>query len=65
MRGSYDPLFYVQMIVNIELGKDLQEEYESWLECKKSLGIERTINNFLNYIHHYGTFKHPRIPDSD
>jgi hypothetical protein len=53
------------MIVNIELGKDLQQEYESWLECKKSLGIERTINNFLHYNHNYGTFKHPRTPDSD
>ena len=53
------------MKATVELGSDLQEEYESWLEYKKSLGIERTINNFLNYIHHYGTFKHPRTPDSD
>jgi len=51
------------MKVSIELGKDLQSEYESWLECKKSLGVERTINNFLHYIHNYGTFNNPRNPD--
>ncbi len=33
------------MEVNIELGEDLQLEYESWLAVgKESLGIERTIN---------------------
>ena len=51
------------MKATVELGKDLQLEYESWLECKKSLGIERTINNFLHYIHHYGTFANPHTPD--
>ena len=51
------------MKATIELGPDLQLEYESWLECKKSLGIERTINNFLHYIHHYGTFANPHTPD--
>ena len=49
--------------VTIELGKDLQEEYEFWLEAKQSLGIERSINNFLNYIDLYGTFKNPKIPE--
>jgi len=53
------------MIVNIELGPDLQLEYESWLAVKESLGIERTINNFLYYTHNYGTFANPRIPDDD
>lgn len=52
------------MIANIELGDDLQEEYLSWLEVKKSLGIHRTINNFLYYTHNYGTFANPRNPDS-
>ena len=51
------------MIVNIELGPDLQLEYESWLAVKESLGIERTINNFLYYTHNYGTFANPRTPD--
>ena len=52
------------MIASIELGPDLQEEYESWLAVKESLGIHRTINNFLYYTHNYGTFKHPRNPDN-
>ena len=53
------------MEVNIELGEDLQLEYESWLAVKESLGIERTINKFLYYTHNYGTFANPRIPDDD
>ena len=53
------------MEVNIELGEDLQLEYESWLAVKESLGIERTINNFLYYTHNYGTFSNPRTPDDD
>lgn len=51
------------MRVDIELGEDLQQEYESWLACKESLGIELSINSFLNYIYHYGTFQHPRQPE--
>lgn len=51
------------MEVNIELGEDLQLEYESWLAVKESLGIHRTINNFLYYTHNYGTFSNPRTPD--
>ena len=53
------------MIVNIELGPDLQLEYESWLAVKESLGIHRTINNFLYYTHNYGTFANPRNPDDN
>ena len=49
--------------VNIELGADLQEEYEYWLEVKKSLCIQRSINSFLNYIHYYGTHNTPWTPD--
>ena len=33
--------------VNIELGPDLQDEYEYWLEAKRSLCVERSIINFL------------------
>jgi hypothetical protein len=49
--------------ITIELGEDLQEEYEFWLVAKQSLGIERSINNFLYYIDQYGTFKNPKIPE--
>lgn len=48
------------MKVTVELGEDLQEEYEFWLAAKQALGVERSINNFLYYIHNYGTFKNPR-----
>ena len=51
------------MKVTLELGADLQVEYQSWLDVKESLGIERTINNFLYYTHNYGTFSNPRTPD--
>ena len=54
-----------QMIVNIELGEDLQLEYQSWLDVKESLGIERSINNFLYYTYNYGTFANPRNPDDN
>ena len=53
------------MEVRIDLGQDLQEEYEFWLAAKQALGVERSINNFLYYIHNYGTFKHPRNPDDN
>lgn len=51
--------------VTLELGPDLQLEYESWLAVKESLGIERTINNFLYYTYNYGTFANPRNPDDN
>ena len=50
-------------IVSIELGEDLQDEYEFWLASKQALGVERSINNFLYYIDQYGTFKNPKIPE--
>ena len=53
------------MKVTIELGADLQLEYQSWLDVKESLGIERTINNFLYYTYNYGTFANPRNPDDN
>jgi len=51
--------------VTLELGADLQLEYQSWLDVKESLGIERTINNFLYYTYNYGTFANPRNPDDN
>lgn len=52
------------MKVEIELGPDLQLEYESWLAVKESLGIERSINNFLYYTYNFGTFANPKIDDT-
>jgi hypothetical protein len=49
--------------VNIELGPDLQDEYEYWLEAKRSLCTERSINSFLNFISVYGTHNNPKDPD--
>ena len=51
------------MKVTLELGEDLQLEYQSWLDVKASLDIERSINNFLYYTYNYGTFSNPRNPD--
>ena len=51
--------------VKIELGADLQLEYQSWLDVKESLGIERSINNFLYYTYNYGTFANPKNPDDN
>jgi len=53
------------MKVTLELGEDLQLEYQSWLDVKQSLGIERSINNFLYYTYNYGTFANPRNPDDN
>ena len=53
------------MKVTLELGEDLQLEYQSWLDVKESLGIKRSINNFLYYTHNYGTFANPRNPDDN
>ncbi len=49
--------------VEIELGSDLQDEYEYWLEAKRSLCTERSINSFLNFISIYGTHNNPKDPD--
>ena len=53
------------MKITLELGADLQLEYQSWLDVKESLGIERSINNFLYYTYNYGTFANPRNPDDN
>ena len=49
--------------VTIELGQDLQIEYQSWIDVQKSLGIERSINSFLYYTYNYGTFANPKTLD--
>mgnify|MGYP000609527514 CR=1 FL=1 len=51
------------MTVTIQLSEDLQLEYQSWLDVKESLGIEKSINSFLYYTYNYGTFANPRNPD--
>jgi len=53
------------MKVEIELGPDLQLEYQSWLDVKESLGIDGSINNFLYYTYNYGTFANPKNPDKN
>ena len=53
------------MMISIELGPDLQLEYQSWLDVKESLGIERSINNFLYYTYNYGTFANPKTPPEE
>lgn len=53
------------MEIKLELGSDLQLEYQSWLDVKESLGIERSINNFLYYTYNYGTFANPKNPDEN
>ena len=51
--------------VTITLSKDLQEDFESYIDCCESLDVSPRINAFLNYIHNYGTCKNPREPQWD
>ena len=53
------------MTVTIQLTEDLQLEYESWLDVKESLGIEKSINSFLYYTYNYGTFANPKNLDDN
>jgi|TARA_B100000073_G_scaffold163526_1_gene135368 hypothetical protein len=46
--------------VTIELGVDLQDEFQCYLDCCESLGVSPRINAFLNYIFNYGTYTHPK-----
>jgi len=48
--------------ITITLNKDLQDEFESYLEVCKSLEFPPRINGFLNYIYNYGTCKNPKEP---
>jgi hypothetical protein len=47
--------------VDLELGPDLQEDYESWVECCRSLDRPININSFLSYIDYFGTYTNPKI----
>ena len=49
--------------VNIALGKDVQTDYESWVECCESLGVTQRINSFLFYIGEFGTYENPKTPE--
>ena len=51
--------------ITITLGKDLQDDFESYLDCCESLEVAPKINAFLNYIFHYGTCTNPRKPEWD
>ena len=51
--------------VTITLSKDLQEDFESYIDCCHSLDVAPRINAFLNYIYNYGTCKNPREPQWD
>tara|TARA_R100000482_G_C5038809_1_gene107402 strand:+ start:155 stop:322 length:168 start_codon:yes stop_codon:yes gene_type:complete len=51
--------------ITITLGKDLQDDFESYLDCCESLEVAPRINAFLNYIFHYGTCTNPRTPEWD
>jgi len=47
-------------VVEIELSKDLQEDFESYLAVCESLGVEPRINSFLYYTSNYGTYANPK-----
>ncbi len=42
-------------VASIALTPELEQEYQDWLEIKRSLGIKRTLKSFLYFIHNYGT----------
>jgi len=50
------------VIVNIELGEDIDEDFQSWYECCLSLDVVPNINKFLYYVNYYGTYRNQRIP---
>ncbi len=41
-------------VAEIALTDTLEQEYQDWLEIKRSLGIKRTLKSFLYFIHNYG-----------
>lgn len=51
------------IIVNITLGKDLQEDWESYQECCISLSRDFSINKFLYYVDLFGTYERPKNPE--
>lgn len=52
----------MKRIINIELGSDVQEDYESWIDCCISLNRPVNINSFLSYIDYFGTYGNPKEP---
>ena len=48
------------MITSIELGEDIDKDFNSWYNCCISLGVTPNINKFLKYIHNYGTYQSPK-----
>jgi hypothetical protein len=46
--------------VEVELGADLQEDFESFLEVCASFGIKPRINSFLYYVSNFGTYNKPK-----
>jgi hypothetical protein len=52
-------------IVSIELGSDVQDDYESWIDCCISLDRPININSFLSYIDYFGTYQKPKDPVDD
>ena len=42
------------IVASIALTPELEQEYQDWLEIKRSLGIKRTLKSFLYFIHNYG-----------
>ena len=47
-------------IVTLELTKDLQEDFESWIAVCDSFGINPRINSFLYYVNNFGTNAQPK-----
>jgi hypothetical protein len=44
----------------ITLGPDVQEDFDSWIECCYSLGVSPRVNSFLYYVSEYGTYANPK-----
>ena len=49
--------------VTVELGPDLQEDFESFLAVCDSFGIKPRINSFLYYVSNFGTYQSERGTD--
>jgi len=60
MQMSQNATHVMSKTVTIELGVDLQDEFQCYLDCCESLGVSPRINAFLNYIFNYGTYTHPK-----
>jgi hypothetical protein len=58
---------YVMLVmskkVEVELGPDLQEDFESFLAVCQSLDIKPRVNSFLYYVSNFGTYQSERSKD--